>query len=758
MTMQQFSVMDPSDNIKSQSARRNFLIMAILCFVFAFIFICTVVVVVLTNIENKKQYQYGPSAELKYQTINITSSFSLIQPSTPSLTSSMKTSNLEMSPTEIQATSTIRKEYSSSALRTTIDSTSLVQSFSLLTTYKSNSVLSTATSLVQNLSLSSVELHSKSSSVLQPSTVDFTSSDLSSVSPSALTSSHPVTTTDPPITLAACANSDFTCRSGECVNHENAKCNRYFDCQDKSDEENCTDCIGVQCASGLCLWSWSRCDGTVDCPDLSDEINCDADSNKKKCDNGVWIYKYQWCDGIDNCYDNSDEKKCSCLAGLEVECGDGQCIRRDWVCDAYQDCSTDEMGCDKCSSSQYTCQDYSCVDKIKVCDGDPDCSQGEEETQCFKFLSNISDSSGLLVGLFRGDNSVYPVCSTNWRLHYSDTVCRNMGHEEAAMTLTSPLPPAVQYLELSDNITDTQTFFKHLQTSFTCRTNRTVEITCLTKVCGKRSSGLLVPFISGGELSTRGRWPWVVSLSYLGKPICGGVLINPLWVLTAGHCIAVSGVYNYTNTPNNVQVLLGSVKRARDLMRGALLLRAVEIRHHPDMKWTGDGTIYWDIALIRVEHPVTFTSVIQPICLPANHNDPVTSTCFLTGWGSIEPNQEMTVEYLREAKLGVWDEEDCRRNTIVSESNVDTNFTLCAGYTTGTLSGCRGDSGSGLMCVNRYNQWSVEGIMSSGAAQCGVPSSQALRFTKVSATLSWIQHVISYSSLIPPTLQIPRTL
>ena len=99
-----------------------------------------------------------------------------------------------------------------------------------------------------------------------------------------------------------------------------------------------------------------------------------------------------------------------------------------------------------------------------------------------------------------------------------------------------------------------------------------------------------------------------------------------------------SGVYNYTHTPNYIQVLLGSVKRSRDLENGALLLRAVKILHHPDMKWTGEGTIYWDIALIKLERPVTFTSLIQPVCLSSPEDVPVTSTCFLTGWGSIERN------------------------------------------------------------------------------------------------------------------------
>lgn len=206
--------------------------------------------------------------------------------------------------------------------------------------------------------------------------------------------------------------------------------------------------------------------------------------------------------------------------------------------------------------------------------------------------------------------------------------------------------------------------------------------------------------------------------------------------------MAVTGVYNYTHTPNYIQVLLGSIKRSRDLDRESVLLRAVKILHHPDMKWTGEGTIYWDIALIQLERPVTFTSVIQPICLSSSQNLPVTSTCFLAGWGNIEPYHDTTVEYLREVKLRVWGEKACRNNTLPSEASVNTNFTLCAGYIVGMMSGCRGDSGSGLMCVNHLGEWSVEGIMSSGGAQCGVPSPRALRFTSVNATFPWIRQTM----------------
>ncbi|XP_049743686.1 putative serine protease 47 [Elephas maximus indicus] len=55
----------------------------------------------------------------------------------------------------------------------------------------------------------------------------------------------------------------------------------------------------------------------------------------------------------------------------------------------------------------------------------------------------------------------------------------------------------------------------------------------ISQVCGKPTvSGK----IFGGQNAVGERWPWQASLLYHGKHICGAVLIERHWVVSAAHC------------------------------------------------------------------------------------------------------------------------------------------------------------------------------------------------------------------------------
>ncbi|XP_073916406.1 transmembrane protease serine 9 isoform X2 [Castor canadensis] len=123
-----------------------------------------------------------------------------------------------------------------------------------------------------------------------------------------------------------------------------------------------------------------------------------------------------------------------------------------------------------------------------------------------------------------------------------------------------------------------------------------------------------------GKVEEVGKWPWQVSIFFLGMYTCSGSLIHRQWILTAAHCLQRS------KDPTHYSVVLGAQRIPDNSTQ--LLLTNLVIHDHFNNRMSND------IALLKLRDPIFWSPLIQPICLPTNNFKPIIgSICWVIGWG-----------------------------------------------------------------------------------------------------------------------------
>lgn len=264
---------------------------------------------------------------------------------------------------------------------------------------------------------------------------------------------------------------------------------------------------------------------------------------------------------------------------------------------------------------------------------------------------------------------------------------------------------------------------------------QTIFLLCLTSSCLLGMKETETPEVKtasysakiiGGKESTVGAYPWMgvlvfsdASDNYNGH-FCGASLIHPRYAITAAHCVE-------DLEPEDLYLILG-LHNLDDQEFDAFAI--IDIIIHPNWDpYFSDS----DIALLVLDRAAEGYESL-PLVHSESDLDDVGNLATAMGWGATNSSQTAFPIELREVDLPIL--ANSTVNAAASYNGDITENMLSAGYMSGGLDSCVGDSGGPLFVRDAAGAPYLAGIVSFGEG-CAEPNFPGI-YTRVANFRNWV--------------------